>query len=257
MWMLLMINLPALVYAFPYAISWSEGWDFFSNKLAAFWLQVQVDSSPSFVWQWQDGELSCHQCDGSLGASWPSSGCGPLPQPSLEQRLHVHYTSYFTPSEARRWWFAATPQPCPGWHWHHEPGWGPGPSLGLAAILRPTGQGPYTSPGSHISEGRWWCDLTLWFFFFLRVFLCQLLPEKVSLHPGRLWIVHNFSAPDSNHVFFQSTSWKSNNVRPSKWAFGALEQKSLSAESQHLGLLCTKFPTYTSPLCERMRTTGA
>lgn len=139
---------------------------FFSNKLAAFWLQVQVDSSPSFVWQWQDGELSCHQCDGSLGASWPSSGCGTLPQPSLEQRLHVHYTSYFPPSEARRWWFAATPQPCPGWHWLHEPGWGPGPSLGLAAILRPTGQGPYTSPGSHISEGRWWCDLTLWFFFF-------------------------------------------------------------------------------------------
>jgi len=153
---------------------------FFSNKLAAFWLQVQVDSSPSFVWQWQDGELSCHQCDGSLGASWPSSGCGPLPQPSLEQRLHVHYTSYFTPSEARRWWFAATPQPCPGWHWHHEPGWGPGPSLGLAAILRPTGQGPYTSPGSHISEGRWWCDLTLWFFFFLEFFYASFYQRNLA-----------------------------------------------------------------------------
>lgn len=181
MWMLLMINLPALVYAFPYAISWSEGWDFFSNKLAAFWLQVQVDSSPSFVWQWQDGELSCHQCDGSLGASWPSSGCGTLPQPSLEQRLHVHYTSYFTPSEARRWWFAATPQPCPGWHWHHEPGWGPGPSLGLAAILRPTRQGPYASPGSHISEGRRWCDLTLWFFFFsLEFFYASFYQRKLA-----------------------------------------------------------------------------
>lgn len=154
---------------------------FFSNKLAAFWLQVQVDSSPSFVWQWQDGELSCHQCDGSLGASWPSSGCGTLPQPSLEQRLHVHYTSYFPPSEARRWWFAATPQPCPGWHWLHEPGWGPGPSLGLAAILRPTGQGPYTSPGSHISEGRWWCDLTLWFFFFfLEFFYASFYQRKLA-----------------------------------------------------------------------------
>lgn len=154
---------------------------FFSNKLAAFWLQVQVDSSPSFVWQWQDGELSCHQCDGSLGASWPSSGCGPLPQPSLEQRLHVHYTSYFTPSEARRWWFAATPQPCPGWHWRHEPGWGPGPSLGLAAILRPTRQGPYASPGSHISEGRRWCDLTLWFFFFsLEFFYASFYQRKLA-----------------------------------------------------------------------------
>lgn len=153
---------------------------FFSNKLAAFWLQVQVDSSPSFVWQWQDGELSCHQCDGSLGASWPSSGCGTLPQPSLEQRLHVHYTSYFTPSEARRWWFAATPQPCPGWHWHHEPGWGPGPSLGLAAILRPTRQGPYASPGSHISEGRRWCDLTLWFFFSLEFFYASFYQRKLA-----------------------------------------------------------------------------
>lgn len=31
-----MINLPTLVYAFLYAISWSEGWDFFLTNYLLF-----------------------------------------------------------------------------------------------------------------------------------------------------------------------------------------------------------------------------
>ena len=31
-----MINLPTLVYAFLYAISWSEGWDFFLTNYPLF-----------------------------------------------------------------------------------------------------------------------------------------------------------------------------------------------------------------------------
>lgn len=50
MWVLSMINLPTLVLAFFNAVSWNEGWDFFSDELPTFQLQAQEDTSQGLVW---------------------------------------------------------------------------------------------------------------------------------------------------------------------------------------------------------------
>lgn len=134
-------------------------------------------------------------------------------------------------SEARRCWFAATPQPC-----HAQLGIGTmhlAEGLSLAAILRPPWQGLNISWFPHLWGKKVMGSYTLNFFFFLRE--SEFLRKWIFLE--RLWIVHNFSALNSNHEFFQSASWESNDARPSKWAVRALEQTSLSAESQKVSIL--------------------
>ena len=68
MWVLLMINLPTLVYAFLYASSWREGWDFFSDKLPAIQPWAQEGASQGFVWSWH-GRAAMDMRDGVRGAS--------------------------------------------------------------------------------------------------------------------------------------------------------------------------------------------
>lgn len=71
MWVLSMINLPTVVYAFLYTISWSEVWDFFPHKLPAFQLQAQEDSSQGFVWS-RHGRAALSPCVmDPLGLLWP------------------------------------------------------------------------------------------------------------------------------------------------------------------------------------------
>lgn len=72
MWMFLTINLPILALAVLYAVSWSEGWDCFSDKLPTFQLQAQEDTScrrrAGLAVAWQSCAIALG--DGSAGAAW-------------------------------------------------------------------------------------------------------------------------------------------------------------------------------------------
>lgn len=71
MWVLSMINLPTLVLAFLYAVSWSEGWEFFSDELPAFQLQAQEDTSQGLVWPRHGRAVLLLWVMDLLGLPWP------------------------------------------------------------------------------------------------------------------------------------------------------------------------------------------
>lgn len=88
MWVLSMINLPTLVQAFLYAVSWSEEWGFFSDKLPTFQLWVQEDTSQGLVWPWCGRAVLLLCLMDLLGLPWPLVWLWHFMSASMEQRLH-------------------------------------------------------------------------------------------------------------------------------------------------------------------------